>query len=141
MKDNKNNICNLLKEKLRKMSAEEKITRTNQLYADLEIIDADILRIEDLVHTVTINVISEAFENLYLEFQLLAIEGFYAEEQYETYKKYNQNIKDIEPYDPGYGFINRQCEHAKERLRNYIEEEDITPKQSSRIRKRMNYKG
>ncbi|PEU23143.1 hypothetical protein CN526_23040 [Bacillus wiedmannii] len=141
MKNNKNNICNLLKEKLKKMSAEEKITRTNQLHADLETIYADMLRIDDLVNTVTMNIVSEAFENLYLEFQLLAIEGFYAEKQYETYKEYSQDIKDIEPYDVGYGFVNRHHENAIERLRTYIEEEDITPKQTSRIHKRMNYKG
>ncbi|GAB6450303.1 hypothetical protein bcgnr5369_19560 [Bacillus cereus] len=138
MRDEKNDICNLLKEKLRKMSAEEKITRTNQLHADLETIYADILRIDGVVKDVTMNVVSEAFDNLHLEFQLLAVEGFYAEKQYETYKQYVQYIEHYEMLD-GYGSI--QFEKAAERLRDYIEEEDIKPKQSARMRARINYRG
>ncbi|MEJ1517536.1 hypothetical protein R3O67_30440 [Bacillus cereus] len=138
MRAEKNDICNLLKEKLRKMSAEEKITRTNQLHADLETIYADILRIDGVVKDVTMNVVSEAFDNLHLEFQFLAVEGFYAEKQYETYKKYVQYIEHYEMLD-GFGSI--QFEKAAERLRDYIEEEDIKPKQSFRMRARIDYRG
>ncbi|PGP21043.1 hypothetical protein COA01_16010 [Bacillus cereus] len=138
MKDKKNDICNLLNEKLRKMSAEEKITRTNQLHADLETIYEDMSRIDGVVKEVTMNVVSEAFDNLHLEFQFLAVEGFYAEKQYETYKQYVQYIEHYEMLD-GYGSI--QFEKAAERLRDYIEEEDIKPKQSARMRARINYRG
>ncbi|PFJ42730.1 hypothetical protein [Bacillus thuringiensis] len=138
MRDEKNDICNLLKEKLRKMSAEEKITRTNQLHADLETIYEDMSRIDGVVKEVTMNVVSEAFDNLHLEFQFLALEGFYAEKQYETYKQYVQYIEHYEMLD-GFGSI--QFEKAAERLRDYIEEEDIKPKQSARMRARINYRG
>ncbi|MDA1675309.1 hypothetical protein [Bacillus cereus group sp. TH152-1LC] len=138
MRDEKNDICNLLKEKLRKMSAEEKIARTNQLHADLETIYEDMSRIDGVVKEVTMNVVSEAFDNLHLEFQFLAVEGFYAEKQYEVYKNHVQYIEHYEMLD---GFGSVQFEKAAERLRDYIEEEDIKPKQSARMRARINYRG
>ncbi|MGX5608938.1 hypothetical protein ACWKTZ_21435 [Bacillus cereus] len=138
MRDEKNDICNLLKEKLRKMSAEEKIARTNQLHADLETIYEDMSRIDGVVKEVTMNVVSEAFDNLHLEFQFLAVEGFYAEKQYEVYKNHVQYIEHYEMLD---GFGSVQFEKAAERLRDYIEEEDIKPKQSARMRARIDYRG
>ncbi|MCU7667446.1 hypothetical protein [Bacillus thuringiensis] len=138
MRDDKNDICNLLKEKLKKMSAEEKIARTNQLHADLETIYADMSRIDGVVNEVTMNIVSEAFDNLHLEFQFLAVEGFYAEKQYEVYKNHVQYIEDC---DMLHGFGSIPFETATDRLRDYIEEEDIKPKQSFRMRARINYRG